>query len=144
MTLQTASPTQKPQRAETRPKLPRTHPHTCPPSEDNAYDNNWKHILVARHHGGKFFWCGRHLAKLFLVCAFGGWAYVDTTGVMARIRWLRGRPSVLGYHLRDWALTNRALVKRDFEAFVIEKADPPLRRGGAGGTQTRRIQESDS
>ena len=30
---------------------------------------------------------------------------------------------MLGCHLRGWALANRALVKRDFEAFVIEKAD---------------------
>ena len=30
---------------------------------------------------------------------------------------------MLGYHLRDWALANRALVILDFEAFVIEKAD---------------------
>ena len=44
-------------------------------------------------------------------------------GVMARIRWLRGRRAVLGYHLRDWALANIALVKQEFEAFVIEKAD---------------------
>ena len=78
---------------------------------------------MARHERGRFFWHGRHLAKLFLARAFDGWAKVDTTGVMARIRWLRGRCAVLGYHLRDSALANRALVRQDFEAFVIEKAE---------------------
>ena len=35
----------------------------------------------------------------------------------------RGKRAVFMYHLKDWALANRALTKQDFEAFVIEKAE---------------------
>ena len=41
---------------------------------------------------------------------------MDTaTEVSARIGWFRGSRAVLRCRLRDWALANRALVKRDFE-----------------------------
>ena len=53
----------------------------------------------------------------------GGWANVDVTGISARIRQTRGKRAVLMYHLRDRALANRALVKQDFQAFLIEKAE---------------------
>ena len=47
----------------------------------------------------------------------------------------RGKRAVTMYHLRDWALTNRALVNRDFEAFVIEKAER-AETGAARGDST--------
>ena len=64
---------------------------------------------------------------------------------------------VLMYHQRDWALAKRALVKQDFEAFVIEKderAETAAVRGESralyyivkelGGAQASGFQESDS
>ena len=102
---------------------------------------------------GRFFWYGRHLAKLFLARAFGSGHH----GSWHASGWLRGRRAVLGYHLRDWELANRALVREDFEAFVIEKAvraELAAVKGdsrtlhsivkGLECTQTWRIQESGS
>ena len=66
--------------------------------------------------------------KLFLARVFGKWANVDVTEISARIRQTRGKRAVLMYHLRDWALADKALVKQDFEAFVIEKAERTLLR----------------
>ena len=79
--------------------------------------------MLARQERERFFWYGRHIAKLFLARVFGGWANVEVTEISARIRQTRGKRAVLMHHLRDWALANRALVKQDFEAFVIEKAE---------------------
>ena len=56
------------------------------------------------------------------MCLAGG-ANVDVTEISARIRQTRGKRAVLTYHLRDCALANGALVRQDFEAFVIEKAE---------------------
>ena len=46
--------------------------------------------MDARQERERFSGTARHLAKLFLARAFCGWTKVDTTGVMARIRWFRG------------------------------------------------------
>ena len=108
-------------------------------------EHTWTQSVLARQERKRFFWYGRHLVKLFLHRVFGGWDNVDVTEISARIRHTRGKRAVLVYHLRDWALANRALAKQDFEAFVVEKAERAETAAVRGDSaQASRFQESDS